>query len=94
MSTPFDSVEAAMMVLSNPDDSAWGEAFAFLIRHPDTSQLMMENFRDTLEQMGVEPSGQDPVTGEPSYSLQDVARAMGIPPDELDIPLDEPPGNS
>ena len=84
MTRTFDSIEAAFMALSDPSRPEWGEAFRFLSGHPDTAQLMLETFQETLEQMGIEPSDTDPVTGAPAYSLADVARAMGIPQADLD----------
>ena len=84
MTISFDSVEAAFMTLSDPTDPAWAEAFGFLAARPETSRLMIETFRETLEQMGVEPSGTDPASGSPAYNLADVAKAMGIPPGELE----------
>jgi len=89
MTQRFDSIDAAFMTLSDPSNPEWGEAFEFLMQHPDTSQLMIETFRDTMKQMGIEPSGLDPVTGEPTYTLKDVARAMGIPETELDLAVEE-----
>ncbi len=80
----FSSLEEALIVLSYPTDPRWGAAFAFLSEHPDTAQMMLENFREVLEQMGVEPSGTDPGTGAPAYSLADVARAMGVRESDLD----------
>ena len=77
------------MVLSNPEDPSWAEAFSFLAQQPETGQLMIETFRDTLQQMGVEPSATDPVTGEPSYGLADIARAMGIPAEQLETAMEK-----
>ncbi len=65
----------------------WGEAFRFLASQPETASLMLGTFRETLEQMGVEPSGVDPVTGEPRYSLSDVAMAMRVPESQLDVAI-------
>jgi hypothetical protein len=45
---------------------------------------MLETFAETLAEMGVVPSGVDAATGEPAYSLDDVARALGVPGAELD----------
>lgn len=70
--------------MSNPSSSDWGAAFHFLSAHPKTAQLMLETFRDTLDQMGVTPSGNDALTGASAYSLADMARAMGIPEEQLD----------
>lgn len=89
MTTSFDSVEAAFTTLSDPTDPAWAEAFGFLARQPETAQLMIETFRETLEQMGVEPSGTDPAMGGPAYNLADIAKAMGIPPGELEIAVSD-----
>lgn len=83
MSDPFDSIEDALLVLANPQDPAWGEAFQLLASHPDTAELMLETFRETLRQLGVEPSGRDPQTGEPIYALDDVARALGLAAQDL-----------
>ena len=89
MSEKFGSIEEALAALANPGTPAWAEAFGFLARHPDSAALMLRTLRETLEQMGVEPSGTDPVTGEPGYSLADVARAMGIPEADLDRAIHE-----
>lgn len=70
----------------------WGEAFRFLASQPETASLMLGTFRETLEQMGVEPSGADPVTGEPRYSLSDVARAAGVPESQLDVAITDAGG--
>jgi hypothetical protein len=84
MNSPFDSVAAAFLVLADPSRPDWGDAFRFLSSQPVTAQLMLETFQETLEQMGVTPSGNDPRTGAPAYSLADVARAMGMPQEDLD----------
>ena len=89
MTETFESPESALMALSDPASPDWLSAFAYLSQHPQTSQLMMEIFRETLEQMGIEPSGTDPVSGEPSFTLRDVARAMGLPETELDLAIEE-----
>lgn len=89
MTDTFDSPDSALTVLSDPGNPDWLSAFAYLSRHPQTAQLMMETFRETLEQMGIEPSGTDPVSGEPSFTLRDVARAMGLPETELDVAIEE-----
>jgi hypothetical protein len=89
MTEPFDSIEAALMALSNPGSPDWGDAFRWLSSHPDTAALMQDVFRETLEQMGIEPSEIDPVSGEPSYSLADVARALGASEDELDLAVQQ-----
>ena len=85
MTQSFDSIEAALMTLANPGSPGWGDAFAWLSSHPQTAALMQEVFRETLEQMGVTPSETDPLSGEPSYSLADVARALGASEAELDL---------
>lgn len=72
------------MALSDPSSLAWGDAFRFLSSHPETARVMLETFQETLEQMGVSPSGTDPDTGAPAYSLNDVARAMGVPAADMD----------
>lgn len=90
MTNPFDTLEEAFTALSDPSNPAWADAFGFLSGHPDTAQLMLETFRETLEQMGVEPSGIDPVTGEPGYRLEDVARAMGVSEADLQVVTKEP----
>lgn len=92
MTDPFETIESALMVLGDPTNPKWGAAFEFLSAHPDTAALMQETFRETLEQMGVEPSGTDPVTGEPSYSMRDMAAAMGVPQADLDRAMDEAQG--
>ena len=89
MSESFDSIESALMALANPGSPDWGDAFRWLSSHPETAALMQEVFRETLEQMGVEPSETDPLSGEPSYSLADVARALGAPESELDLAIQQ-----
>jgi hypothetical protein len=84
MSIQFKSVEEALMALATPGTQEWSAAFAYLTHHPDTSQMMLETFQETLQQMGVAPTGTDPATGEPAYSLEDVARAMQISEADLD----------
>jgi hypothetical protein len=84
MAKPFSSIEEAFAALANPGDPRWGAAFAFLSAHPDTASLMVESFRETLEQVGIAPTGTDPDTGEPSFGLRDIARALGVPEADLD----------
>jgi hypothetical protein len=91
MTHSFSSVEEAFITLGNPSDPAWGAAFAYLSAHAETAELMLETFRETLEVMGVEPSGTDPATGEPSYGLRDIARTMGVPESELDAAMEQVP---
>jgi hypothetical protein len=83
MSSPFDTLEQAIEALADPTDPNWGSAFGLLSGHPGTAQFMLETFAETLAEMGVMPSGVDPATGEPAYSLDDVARALGVPGSEL-----------
>lgn len=89
MAKPFSSIDEAFATLANPGDPRWGAAFAFLSSHPQTAFLMIETFRETLEQLGVAPSGTDPLTGEPSFGLRDIARALGVPESELDAAIAE-----
>jgi len=84
MSHPFETLEQAIAALADPKDPNWGGAFGLLAGHPGTAQFMLETFAETLAEMGVMPSGVDPATGEPAYSLDDVARALGVPGTELD----------
>jgi len=84
MSNRFDSPQDAFMVLAGPSNPGWGRAFRFLSSYPETAELMLETFRETLEQVGVSPSGVDLETGAPAYGLADVASAMGIPEEGLD----------
>jgi hypothetical protein len=90
MSNSFESVEAAFMALSQPGSPEWAQAFSFLAAHPDTAQMMLDAFQDTLKEMGAEASGVG-ADGEAVYSLVDVARAMGIPEAELDQAMDASP---
>ena len=83
MAKTFESVGEAFLALSNTEDPDWMAAFSFFSAHPETSRLMLETFEDTLTDMGVEPGGMDPTTGEPIYTLADVAKALGIPEEEL-----------
>lgn len=83
-SKPFDTLDQAIEALADPMDPNWGAAFGLLSGHPGTAQFMLETFAETLAEMGVAPSGVDPATGEPAYSLDDVARALGVPGSELD----------
>lgn len=89
MTDTFDSPEQAFLSLSDPSSPDWLAAFAYLSQHPDTAELMLETFRETLEQMGIEPSGTDAATGEPAFTLRDVARAMGLPETDLDLAMEE-----
>jgi hypothetical protein len=89
MSTKFDSVEAAFMTLADPRSPDWADAFSFLSRHPRTTQMVIDTFRESLEQMGIEPTGIDPATGEPTFGLSDVARAMGVPEEDLELPVEQ-----
>jgi len=84
MARQFESLEDAFTILSELGNPDWGAAFSFLASHPDTSNVMLETFRETLAEMGVEPSGNDPDTGEPVYTLDDVAKTLGVPTSELD----------
>ena len=84
MTDTFTNPEQALQALSDPSSANWLAAFAYLSQHPETAELMLETFRETLEQMGIAPSGVDEQSGEPAYSLRDVARAMGIPESDLD----------
>ena len=79
MSAAFDSRDEALAALADPASPRWVAAFAYLASRTETVDLILETFGETLEQMGVAPSGQDPATGEPAYVLEDVAGAMGIP---------------
>jgi hypothetical protein len=89
MAKPFSSIEEAFAALANPGDPRWGAAFAFLSAHPETAALMLETFRDTLDQLGVAPNGTDPFTGAPSFGLRDIARALGVPESDLDAAIAE-----
>jgi hypothetical protein len=89
LTSEFDSIEAAFMVLASPGDPGWADAFAFLSKHPRTTQVMLETFRETLEQLGVEPTDTDPLTGEPVFGLADVARAMGVPAEDLERSVEQ-----
>jgi len=84
MSRSFDTVEEAFFLLADPQHPDWGAAFAFLAMHPDMADDMRETLCDTLEQMGVEPNGTDAKTGLPTFSAEDVARAIGVPAAELE----------
>jgi hypothetical protein len=90
MSAEFASVEAAFMALAEPGNPRWGAALAYLSARPETAELILQTFRETLEQMGIAPSGTDPVTGEAAYGIADVARAMGIAETDLDQAIDKP----
>ena len=48
---------------------------------------MLETFQDTLKEMGVEPGGMDPKTGEAAYTITDIARALGIPEADLNTAM-------
>ncbi|MEN8174871.1 MAG: hypothetical protein ABFS23_03855 [Pseudomonadota bacterium] len=89
MATSIDNPEAAFMALADPQNPQWAEAFAYLANQPETAQVIMDTFKETLQQMGVEPSGTSPATGEPSYSLADIARAMEIPAADLEVAMEE-----
>jgi hypothetical protein len=55
---------------------------------------MIETFRETLEELGIPPTGTDPVTGEPAYALADIARAMGVSERDLGQAVAAAPGPS
>jgi hypothetical protein len=84
---PIQSIEEAVAALADPSNPGWSEAFGFLASHPASAALVLDAFQATLAQMGVEPSGADPASGEPRYSPSDVARAMGVPESELDASI-------
>jgi len=84
MSNPFETIDQAIAALADPADPNWGAVFGLLADHPGTAQFMLETFAETLAEMNMVPSGIDPATGEPAYSLDDVARALGVPGAELD----------
>jgi len=88
MNVPFASVEDALGVLADPSDPRWLAAFAWLSRHPETASMILETFRETLEEMGAQPSGVDPRSGEPVFSVEDVARALGISGSDLERAAD------
>ncbi len=90
MSGLIETVEDALIVLADPANPSWADAFRFLSGHPDTARFVLETFQETLEQMGVKPSGTDPVTSEPRYRLEDVAGALGVPESDLDPDAVEP----
>jgi hypothetical protein len=92
VSTEFDSIESAFLALADPGSPDWADAFSFLSQHPRTTQMMLDAFRETLEQMGVEPTDRDPVTGEPAFGLADVARAMGVPAADLEVSVERAKG--
>ncbi len=83
MHKKFSSVDEAFMVISDPNNPCWLEAFTFLSEQPETAQLMLKTFSDTLTEMGIEPSGIDEETGEAIYSIDDVAKAMGVSKEDM-----------
>lgn len=89
MKQPFDTIEEAFLALVAPTSRAWAKAFRMLASNPEAAGLMLDTFGETLEQMGVAPSGADPDKGEPAFSLNDVARAMGVSEVGLEIAVQE-----
>jgi hypothetical protein len=89
MTQAFASVDEAFMALADPTNPAWGAAFAFLASHPETASTLIETFRETLAELGVESTGTDPATGEPVFDLKAVARAMGLPESDLELAAHE-----
>lgn len=89
MSESFETIEDAFLALADPGNPGWADAFRTLTDNPDTAALMLDTFRDTLEQMGVKPSSANPTTGEPEYSFADVAGAMGVPETGLESAVQE-----
>ncbi len=89
MNNSFESIETAFEALSNPGSPEWAQAFAYLFTHPDTSEMMLETFQETLMDMGAEPSGTDPDSGEPIFTLADVSKALGIAETDLGGAVDE-----
>jgi hypothetical protein len=90
MSNPFLSVDEAFRALADSGRPDWAAAFSFLAGHPDTAQAMLEAFADTLQDLGVTPGGQDPESGEPMYTLRDMAQALGIPESALGQAMQAP----
>ena len=84
MNAPFDSIGTAFSELADPGNPRWTEVFGFLAMEPETGQIMIEAFRESPEEMGTEPTGTDPVKSWPAHALVDIARAMGVPAEELD----------
>ncbi len=84
MSETFHSFDEAFAALADPASPRWVAAFAYLSSRPETAALILETFCETLEHMGVAPSGLDPATGEPAYAVTDVAEAMGVPLADLE----------
>jgi hypothetical protein len=89
MSREFESIDEAIMALGTPGTPDWAAAFGYLSRHPETAEMMLATFRETLAQMGVAPTGTDPQTGEPVFSLEDVARAMGMSEQDLHVAVEQ-----
>ncbi len=81
----FESMDELLLVLSDPSNPGWAEAFGYLSTHPETSELVMEVFQETLSQLGVEPSGRNETAGEAQYAPADVARALGVPEDAFGV---------
>jgi hypothetical protein len=84
LNAPFDSIGNAFAVLADPGNPRWTEVFGFLAMEPETGQIMIEAFRKSPEGMGTEPTGTDPVKSGPAHALVDIARAMGVPAEDLD----------
>jgi len=84
MDQRFQSVEAAIAALATPSSPEWMAAFGFLAQHPETAELIVATFAETLEQMGVRPTGRDASTGEPVYRPEDVPLALGLPSSALE----------
>lgn len=79
MPSPIETPDQAFAALADPGDPNWGVAFALLASQPETARIMLETFAETLEAMGLTPSGTDPATGQPTFSIEEVASALGIP---------------
>ena len=84
MPSPVATPDQAFAALADPGDPNWGPAFALLASQLETARIMLETFAETLEQLGVAPSGIDPASGQPAYSLEDVAQALGVSAAELE----------
>ena len=91
MPSPIETADQAFAALADPSDPNWGAAFTLLASQPETARIMLRTFVETLEQLGVAPSGIDPASGQPAYRLDDVARALGVPAAELDPGAGDPP---
>jgi hypothetical protein len=55
MHSEFDSIDAALLVWSDPADLRWGQAFPDALSHPEMAEAMLGAFQETLRALVSNP---------------------------------------